>query len=142
MILLIGAWYNEVGYSFNFSHKVDGFIREQITTEIFTKYNLDNIEDNWYLNLIVATDSHTIKLDVRGPERRKRQKMIDYGLWLPYDYIMKSENPLEKYIDCFFDALVIIFANYGVEKQDVLDLKSTSKKEILNNPVYTELSED
>ena len=142
MILLIGAWYNEVGYSFNFSHKVDVFIREQITNEIFTKYGLDTIEDSWYLNLIIATDSHTIKIDVRGPKQRKRQMMIDYGLWLPYNYNMKSENPLEKYIECLFDALVIVFDNYGVSQKDILDLKASSKKEILNNSVYIELSED
>ena len=142
MILLIGAWFNEPNYSFDFSDDVDLFIRELIITEIFTKYKLDDIEVGWYLNLIIATDSQTIKLDVRGPERRKRQKMIDYGLWLPYDFIMKSENPLEKYIDCFFDALVVVFSNYVVEKDDILNLKIIAKNEILNNPRYLEVDED
>jgi len=136
MILLIGAWYNEVGYSFEFSYKVDLFIREQIIAKIFPKYRLNDIEEGWYLNLVIATDSKTKELEVRGPDKRKRQKMIDYGLWLPFDRIMKSQYPLETFIDYYFDALEIVFADYGVEKKDLLDLKVMSKKEILNNSEY------
>lgn len=141
MILLIGAWYNEVGFSFNFSHKVDNYIREQIKELIFNKYKLDEIDIDWYLNLVVATDSKTIDLEVRGPEKRKRQKMIDYGLWLPYSKIMNSANPLECYIDYFIEAVAIVLANYGVVKQDVLNIVPIAKKEIIDNPIY-ELLED
>jgi hypothetical protein len=141
MILLIGAWYNEVGFSFNFSHKVDNYIREQIKELIFKKYKLDEIDIDWYLNLVVATDSKTIDLEVRGPEKRKRQKMIDYGLWLPYSKIMNSANPLECYIDYFIEAVAIVLANYGVFKQDVLNIVPIAKKEIIDNPIY-ELLED
>jgi len=136
MILLVGAWYNEAGYSFNFSHKVDNYIREIIISEIFSKYKLSQENEGWFLNLIIATDSKTKTLDVRGPEIRKRQKMIDYGLWLPYDEITNSENPLEKYIDNFFDALILVFKKYDVDNRDILILKQETKNEILKNPSY------
>ena len=136
MTLLIGAWYNEPGYKFNFSHKVDLFIREQVTSVIFSKYHLFDRDKTWYLNLVVATDSKTEELEVKGPEVRKRAKMIDYGLWLPYMKITTSAYPLKSYINYFLKALKIVFINYGVSKDDFDEIEEACMSEILNNPIY------
>ena len=91
MILLLGAWFHEPGYKFLFSHKVDNFIREEIKSNIFSKFGLDKIDPEIFLNMAVATDSNTFALEVRGPHIRKRAKMIDFGLWLPYNSITNAE---------------------------------------------------
>ncbi|SNB26256.1 hypothetical protein NO004_380008 [Flavobacterium psychrophilum] len=136
MILIVGAWYNEVGYSFEFSHKVDNYIREQIKEFVFPKYGLNKKDEDWYLRLIIATDSKTQKTEVRGPDVKKRTKRVEFGLWLPHDVINKSTYPLETYIDCFFEALEIVFSNYNVPKEEIETIKENCKKEILHNPEY------
>jgi hypothetical protein len=141
MILLISSWYNEEGYSFDFSHKVDNLIREKIKSEIFVKYKLNSIDDDWYLNLVIATDSKTTQVEVRGPETRKKAKMIDFGLWLPCDAINQSTNPLESYIDSLFDSLIIVFNNYGVPDLDIENLKQVCKKEVLDNTEYLDIED-
>jgi hypothetical protein len=142
MILLIGAWYNEAEYAFNFSYKVDLLIREKIINEIFTKYKLDSIENDWFLNIVIATNSQISKLEVRGPEKRKRQKMIDYGLWIPYNDVMNAPNPLEKYIQYVFESLALVFNEYGVEKKDVIDLILVVNEVILNDSSYLDQDEE
>lgn len=135
MTLLISAWYNEPGYNFRFSHKVSSFIRQQLHDKIFLDYGLDKKDVQWYLNLVIATDSKTTHLEVRGPHVRKRQKFIDYGLWLPYS-INQTEYPLASYIQNLFDALVIVFSNYEVLEMDIREVETLCKKEILHNENY------
>lgn len=135
MILLLSAWYNEPGYNFKFSHKVSNFIREQLHQRIFLKYGLDTKDEQWYLNLVIATDSKTINLEVRGPDVRKRQKFIDYGLWLPFT-INQDKHPLESYLEHLFRALVIVFSNYGVLAKHINEIEVICKKEILENESY------
>jgi hypothetical protein len=136
MILTVGAWYNDVGYTFEISHKVSNYIREEIKKKIFSKYGLNVKDKEMYLNLEVATSSKTKELEVRGPEIKKRAKMINYGLWLPFDDIHQSIYPLETYIDYFFEALKIVFNNYNVPKEEFEEIKEDCKKEILNNQEY------
>ena len=136
MILTIGAWYNEVGYSFEFSHKVLNYIREKIKEFIFSRYELDKKDEGWHLRLVIATDSKTQTTEVKGANINKRSKTIEYGLWLPHDFINKSTYPLETYIDCYFVALEIVFSNYNVPKEEMEIIKENCKKEILNNPEY------
>lgn len=136
MILIIGAWYNEVGYSFEFSHKVTNFIREKIKETIFIKYKFDETNADWYLRLTIATDSKTELVQVRGPDILKRTKRINYGLWLPFEIIMSSNYPLETYINCLFEAIKIVFKNYEVPNDEIDEIKKLCKKEILNNIEY------
>ena len=67
--------------------------------------------------------------------------MIDYGLWLPFDEITKSNYPLESFIDSYFEALIIVFKKYNVFEDDIRKLKKECKNEILNNTEYL-LEED
>jgi len=136
MILVVSRWFNEVGYSFRISTKVDGFIRDQVREQILKNYELDKIDEGVYLNLVVATDSRTIDLEVRGPEIRKRQKFIDYGLWLPYDEINRALDPIAKYIEYYFKALRIVFKNYNVPPEAFDSIQEKAEKEILLNPEY------
>lgn len=136
MILLIGAWFNEPGYDFSFSHKVSNFIREEIKSHIFPKFGLDKIDPEMHLNMVIATDSKTFTLEVRGPNIRQRAKMIDFGLWLPYNSINNAEYPLESYINYLFEAFEIVFSNFNVPPNAIKSLIPVCKKEILNNPDY------
>jgi hypothetical protein len=114
---------------------VSSFIREQLLEKIFPKYGLDAKDEQWYLNLVIATDSKTTDLEVRGPDVRKRQKFIDYGLWLPYT-INQTEYPLASYLDQLFRALVIVFSNYGVSEMEIKEIEAICKKKILGNENY------
>ena len=136
MILITSAWYNEPEYYFEISHKVDNFIREQVIKTIFPKYQLDDIEPNWYLKLSVSTASDIKELEVRGPEINKRSKMISYGFWMPFDTITKSKDPINSYLDYYFQALQVVFTGYGVDPNDFNAIKDVCVKEIVNNSEY------
>lgn len=136
MILVTSAWYNEIGFKFNFSYKVTRFIREELIINIMEPYKLVEKEKDYHLDLVVATDSKTTELEVRGPDVRKRAKLIDYGLWLPHDIINNAEYPLAEFLKYYFEALKIVFSNYNVPAYELEKIYETAKKEILNNSEY------
>jgi hypothetical protein len=105
MVLVVSRWFNEVGYSFKVSTKIDSLIRDQIRSKVLEPYDIDKSDEGFYLNLVVATSSNTTHLEVRGPEINKRKKMIDYGLWFPYKEIAMSDNPEKNYVENYIEAL-------------------------------------
>ena len=142
MILVTKAWYNEVGYSFNISHKVNNLIRDKVIEKIIEPNELDKKDNDWYLNLSVATDSNTKELEVRGPDIRKRAKFIDFGLWLPHDAINKSDYPLKEYIKYYFLALKQVFRNYNIPEEKFDPIQKFVEKEVLNNNEYEYTDEE
>lgn len=133
MILLLSEWYSEVGVEFKVSNKILKIIREKLLENIFIPNGLDKEEERYYFNIVITANSHSDELDVRGPTIRKREKMIDYGLWLPYNKIIKASNYLETYLDYLFAAFVKVFDNYKISEKVVLELKNEVVNIVLNS---------
>lgn len=137
MILLISEWYNEKGVEFDVSHKVLKYIRKVLDENVVKDLDTDFVDyKDFYLNLVIATSKKTKELEVRGPEIKKRQKMIDYGLWLPFKKITRTNKYLEDFISYLFEAFKIVFTNYNVDIQKIETLKEEIKREVINNSDY------
>ena len=115
MTLTIGSWFGEPGISFKVSYKVSKFIRQLLTDDIMIPFGLESKEPNTFLGLVITTLSSISELEVRGPQYDKKNKTINYGLWLPYKKINESSNYLTEYLCSLFDALVVFFNKYYIE---------------------------
>src|SRR5476651_366358 len=107
MALTIGSGFSEPGVEFKVSHKVHKFIRESIIKDIMKPFALEARDPDVFIGFVITTRKNIKELEVRGPEYDKRNKFINYGLWLPYQKIDDAENYLNEYLKYFFDALVI-----------------------------------
>jgi len=136
MVLTIGSWFNEPGIEFKISYKVRKLIRQIVVEDVMKPFGLEEKEPNWFLGLVIATSSNTNEVEVRGPENDKRNKTINYGLWLPYKKINDSKDYLNEYLNSLFDALVILFEKYGIPEQPIRLVQEKVKKDVLDNPEY------
>ncbi|MFY7938118.1 MAG: hypothetical protein ACOVOQ_12120, partial [Flavobacterium sp.] len=70
MELTIGAWYNEPGINFEFSFRIEQFIRHAIKECVMTPLGLIEAYPEKFLHLTVTTTSTQDKLEVKmGPFR-------------------------------------------------------------------------
>lgn len=136
MILVVGSWFNEVGFNFEISHKVYKLVREEIIKNIFPKFNLNEKDKDTYISLVVTTSSEIRELRVHGPQIRKKGKFIEYELWLPHDEINKAEDPLKEFIKYYFEGIKKVFLNYNVPEEAFGPIEEAVKKEVLNNSEY------
>lgn len=136
MELAVGALFWEPGVSFEFSHKVDLYIRGQIIENIMKPLGLMDVDTEVFLYLIVSTKFEQRTLEVTKPRKGKRIKNRNFNLLFPYEAIVKSAYPLQSYIDYFMKSLHIIFEEFGVTQVQIETVKRNVENEILNNPEY------
>ena len=117
MKILNCSLYSEVNCYFRISHLVDLKIREKLNENIISYLNLTPKEKVMeFINLIISTNTETRYVKVKGPDFNQKEKMISWGLWLPYQKIVECQDQRKPYIKFYFDALVILFERYGVEE--------------------------
>jgi hypothetical protein len=136
MVLTISSWFNEPGVKFNVSHKIYKRIRQLLIEEIMHPFELDKKDSDTFIGLITATSLNTEALEVRGPELNKKNKTINYGLWLPYRKITESDDYLRDFLQNYFDALVKVFQHYDVPEANVRKVQKQTESEVLNNSDY------
>ena len=99
-------------------------------------FGLESKEPNTFLGLVITTLSSISELEVRGPQYDKKNKTINYGLWLPYKKINESSNYLKEYLCSLFDALVVFFNKYYIPETAIRNVQNKVELEVLQNPEY------
>ncbi|RHW41963.1 hypothetical protein D1B31_04770 [Neobacillus notoginsengisoli] len=51
-----------------------------------------------FINLITCTKKAILEVEVKGPDINRKEKIIDWGLWLPYEKIVKYPDQRKPYI--------------------------------------------
>ncbi|MCD4782022.1 MAG: hypothetical protein K8S27_15970 [Candidatus Omnitrophica bacterium] len=136
MKLTISSLYLEQGCEFSISFKVRKLIRQKLEEHVMQPYHFDEKDKDLFLGLIISTNSTTKRVEVKGPDFDKRNKVINWGLWLPYELIVKNEEQLVPYINYLFDALVIVFEFYNIEEDVIRNIQKIVANEVIDNPKY------
>lgn len=136
MELTIGAWYNEPGINFEFSFRIEQFIRHAIKECVMTPLGLIEAYPEKFLHLTVTTTSTQDKLEVKMGPFRKKATSVNCGLWFPYQSIMSSQNPLEEYLENYIKSIPLIFKKWNVTEEQINHVTSKIKTEIISNPHY------
>jgi hypothetical protein len=136
MVLTLRSWFSEVGIEFKISFKISKLVRQLLIENVMQPYDLESTNPDCFICLVITTTKNTKNLEVRGPEYDKRNKVINYGLWLPYENINNSNNYLREYLSYLFDALVILFNKYQVPESAIRDIQCKVEEEVLDNPEY------
>lgn len=142
MKLNLSSFYAEPGYEFKISHKVYQLVQGLLEKHIMIPYGLDEKEPKVMIGLDVTTGSKVREVNVKGPDVDKRNNFTNYGIWLPFEPIVSSENVLETFLNQYFDALVILFTSYEVTEGDIRKVQNLTKKEVLGNEDYVFQEED
>ena len=77
------------------------------------------------LGFIVVTKKNNQDLIVRGPAVSKKEKLIDYSIFLP-----EVLPDLSQYLDLIFEGFSKVVSNFGVDRNNIMRLKSQCKSEL------------
>ena len=136
MELTIGAWYNEPGINFEFSYRISNFIRLAIKECVMTPLGLIDEYPEKFLHLTVTTTSTQEKLEVKIGPFKKKATSVNCGLWFPYQSIISSKTPLIEYVENYIKAIPIVFKKWGVTEEQINQVTTKIKAEIIGNSHY------
>lgn len=132
----ISSIFPEPGYTFDVSFKVRKLIVLKINESIFNSISFDSPYHDYVLNAVIATDSKTEVISVKGPDIFKKRKMIDYAIWIPYKKTIEGEDYLKTYIDFVFIGIEEILNRCKINFNLLGEIKRTIESEVLNNSEY------
>jgi hypothetical protein len=136
MKLSLGAWYNEPGISFAFSHKISNYIHSVIKESIMEPLGLLEQYPDLFLHLTICTKLDQKKLEVKMGDLKKNTKDINCGIWFPYNKIILASNPKEAYVECYIEALLPVFIKWNVTNSQIKQAGDKIRNEIYDNPKY------
>lgn len=137
MEILTSSLFSEVNCTFSISHKVDLEIRKALNEKIKPKLRLTSKEQGFeFINLMVSTSTQTNEVEVKGPDFNRKKKIINWGLWLPYKGIVNSAHQKDPYLKFYFDALVLLFRNYGISEELLRSIQEEVSRKIIGNSEY------
>ncbi len=136
MKIRISALYAEPGISFEISYKVMSFLEQTINRRLAIPDELDEKAKGWTFNLMISTKKECRRAEAKGPDVAKRTRTKTWGIWLPYEEIIKSPNQLESFVNKFFEAAGTVLVTHGVKTEDIEKAEIEVKKEIIDNDFY------
>ncbi|TAA71991.1 hypothetical protein [Planococcus salinarum] len=137
MEILTSSLFPEVKCSFSISHKIDLEIRKVLNEKMKSELRLTSREKEFrYFNLIVSTSTTTHKVEVKGPDLNQKEKIINWGIWLPYNEIVNSAHQEVPYLLFYFDALVLLFNNYGINENIIRTIQEEISNKVIGNSAY------
>lgn len=131
------SFFSEVNCRFSISYKVNLEIRNALNEQVKSELNLPSKEEGFeYINLMVTTNSRTHAVEVKGPEFDRREKVITWNLWLPYEEITSAPSQEAPYIKFYFDALVILLERYGISEERLRSIQKEIEQKVIGNSEY------
>lgn len=88
-------------------------------TGFFDKYT------SWNLGYIITTKKGVEELEVKGPTIFKRDKLVDYTIFLP-----DVNYSLEEYIEFVFKGIAVSLKEYGVEDSAVILMREECRRDL------------
>jgi hypothetical protein len=137
MEILTSSLFSEVNCNFSISHKIDLEIRKALNEKIKSELRFTSREEGFkFINLMVSTSSSTHEVEVKGPDFSRKEKIINWGFWLPYKEIVNSTNQVVPYLQFYFDALVLLFRNYGISEEIIRYIQEEISSKVIGNSEY------
>ncbi len=114
MRIYFGQIYIEPGVSFPFSHLFQHRLSEEFTaltvpSPLFVKkYGQD-----WDLMFRISAKAAIRDTEIRGPSAFRKDKDVEYSIFLPFTIIRAAEDPQRTAVESLFGAVLSVLAKLG-----------------------------
>lgn len=118
MIVRFTQVYIEVGVSLPFSVKLQEYLGNIVSSiaqpsEVF----LSKFDSSFNIRIYISAKRGIVSNEVCGPACAKRNKEIEYTIFLPFDQISKSEHFVKLSAGFIFDGICEVFDDLCIESR-------------------------
>lgn len=114
MPIYFAQFYIEAGVSFPFSHLFQCRLSDEVTTLIApSAFFAERYGDDWDLIIRISAKSAIQNTEVRGPTVFKRDKDVEYSIFLPFSTIQQTPDVLRAALRFLFDSFLPVLTSLG-----------------------------
>lgn len=126
----------QAGIKFNFSYKLHLFLSDEISallTPSLKFLKLYNVEDYTLIFNISAKKELAIN-EIVGPLTNRKNKEIEFTIFLPYSVIIKTENPKKTALRQLFLGIYKVLSKYDIDIHKIVAKENEIITYILESP--------
>lgn len=82
-------------------------------------------DKDYSIGFFISTKKGTSNVNVYGPSKSKKKKIVDYSIFLPDEII-----DLNHYINLVFEGIGTVLAKYEVSENEVVGMRDECKREL------------
>jgi hypothetical protein len=135
MKIYFGQIYIQVGISFPFSHLFQKFLGAEISELIKPSQKFIKLHSEDYsLGIRLSAKKELAINEIKGPTVYKKDKDIEFTIFLPYTPIMKEAEPNKSALEHLFHGIYEVLGKYEI---DTSRLKAEQEKiidKIISSP--------
>ena len=142
MKIHFGQIYIQAGINFSFNHIFQNFISEKVTelVEISSKF-LEFFTEDYSLIFNVSAKKELAINEIVGPAVYKKDKDVEYSIFLPYVPIMQQPEPNRSALEHLFEGVYKILGEYDIDVSKLQNNQERLIAEILSSPKMFKESE-
>jgi len=130
-----GQFYVQAGRNFPFSQMFQRFISEKVTALVTpsVKYIKGHGED-YSLMFRISAKWQLAITEIIGPKVYKKDKDVEYSIFLPYTPIMQTSDPNRNALVHLFEAVYEVLSGYEINLSRLKDEQNRIIDEIMSSP--------
>jgi hypothetical protein len=139
MKVFFGQIYIKPGISFDFSHRFQVYLGEQITelvepsSEFIERYGVD-----YDLMFRISAKQQIAENEIRGPTVFKRDKDIEFTIFLPFDVIKSDQHVVKCALGYLFKGITAVFGLLSIDTSKILEQQDSLVESICSDRLMVE----
>lgn len=128
--------YAQAGCSFPFGYKFQVFISEKTTNLVKPSSKFINFHGEDYNFIFIISAKRQLAInEIVGPKVYKKDKDVEYSVFLPYVPIMQMQEPNRSALEHLFDAVYEVLENdYDIDISNLKEKQDELINEIMSSP--------
>lgn len=135
MKVIFSQIYIQAGINFNFSHQFQTFLSSKVSGLLYVSKKFLKLYDKDYTIIFrISAKKELATNEIKGATIYKKDKDIEFTIFLPYTTIMQTSEPNRKALEHLFEGVYDVLGKYEI---DTSKLKAEQKKiidKIMSSP--------
>lgn len=139
MKVWIGQIYVKPGVEFPFSHHMQGFLSDQLSALASDAAGFKaRFGAGFQLMIRISADTKISDNRLKGPAVYKKDRQVEYAVFLPYDVISRAPVPLQAAAEFMLSGIEKVFEELGISAPKLEKKKPAIIKRLTTDPKMVE----
>jgi hypothetical protein len=135
MKIYIGQIYIQVGISFPFSHLFQSFLGTKITELVEPSPKFIKLHgEDYCLGIRISAKKELAVNEIKGATIYKKDKDIEFTIFLPYTFIMQNTEPNREALKYLFEGIYEVLGKYEINVSMLKSEQNMIIDKIMSSP--------
>ncbi len=133
--------YIELGASYPFSHIFQHRMSKEVGSRVVASENFKKkYGTNYQLGFNLSAKRSIQENEIRGPTVFKKQRDVEFTIFLPFDTIARKRDPLMGALNYLFQGVYSVLESLEIDTQALRESENSILKQVRHDPTMLKVS--